>query len=383
MKRRRESGEESSQPRRSTSCVTFAVRSASNVGPASRRKRARRAPPTWGGERRPVEHFRLLGNYNTRPGYVPGGGGLGKYSDNDAWQDARLDALPRYLIESKDVLDVGCGAGYTSILLAEKFAPASVLGVDIDRSLVTQARARLVERATMLLGREQQRAMQSATSTDALSLADEVAVPVSLCLVQGVAAKAVILSKDVSDATTDGFMPTKPPVGEGESYDTKVSPDTRPLSTSSDPLRRVTFGRCDFMGLESTTEGVALPARAFDVVLCIGMTKWIHLNYGDEGMTRLFSRLVDVLRPGGRLILEVQPWSSYKKRATMTPHVSSIYARIKLHPDRFLQVLLGDGPGGGFAEVEAAFPALASAASVGRTTYSDPRQRLFVLRKAE
>ena len=43
------------------------------------------------------------------------------------------------------------------------------------------------------------------------------------------------------------------------------------------------------------------------------VSKWIHLNEGDEGLKTFFRRVHDVLRPGGVFILEPQPWESYRK----------------------------------------------------------------------
>jgi 7SK snRNA methylphosphate capping enzyme len=38
----------------------------------------------------------------------------------------------------------------------------------------------------------------------------------------------------------------------------------------------------------------------------------VHLNGGDAGLIRLFERVHALLRPGGRFLLEPQPWRSYK-----------------------------------------------------------------------
>jgi hypothetical protein len=59
---------------------------------------------------------------------------------------------------------------------------------------------------------------------------------------------------------------------------------------------------------------IASPVQLhFDTIMCLSVTKWVHFNWGDDGVKRLFTQVYKALYPGGIFVLEPQPWRSYRQ----------------------------------------------------------------------
>lgn len=75
------------------------------------------------------------------------------------------------------------------------------------------------------------------------------------------------------------------------------------------------------------------PDQQAHVALCsLSVVKWIHLNWGDDGLLRFFAKVYKSLKPGGLFILEPQPWKSYKNNRA----VSEVGLRLPANASRLL-----------------------------------------------
>eukprot|EP01135_Chromosphaera_perkinsii_P004167 Nk52_evm74s270 gene=Nk52_evmTU74s270 len=89
----------------------------------------------------------------------------------------------------------------------------------------------------------------------------------------------------------------------------------------------------------------------FDTIICLSTSKWIHLNWRDEGIKRLFRKVYQSLdRKGGVFIFEPQLLDSYKKKKGVCKVTAENYKNMKLFPNEFSEYLLS--PEVGFSSVE-------------------------------
>jgi 7SK snRNA methylphosphate capping enzyme len=82
----------------------------------------------------------------------------------------------------------------------------------------------------------------------------------------------------------------------------------------------------------------------YDIILALSVLKWIHISYQDAGMVSFFHRCHRFLLPGGRLVLEIQPWGSYEKAVKkMGGGKEDVLETLKVRPEQFGDILEGVG----------------------------------------
>ncbi|XP_063933698.1 uncharacterized protein LOC135145505 isoform X2 [Zophobas morio] len=190
----------------------------------------------------------------------------------------RLKIINPNLFEGKKILDVGCNTGLVAIYIAQNLYPKSVCGVDLDQILIKKAWGNL---------RWQSSSYYYQKETDSY-----IQFPISFLINLG----------------------------------------TIPIDSDEEDFPgNVKFICKNFLDWE--------PVTLYDTILCFSVTKWIHLNWGDAGIKKLFSNIWGTLEDGGHLILEPQPWSSYRSKKRRLVEHSRVFATIQLKPDDFQKYL--------------------------------------------
>lgn len=104
--------------------------------------------------------------------------------------------------------------------------------------------------------------------------------------------------------------------------------------SSKDLSKLVTFVVGDYLD--------SYDPQHYDVILCMSVIKWIHVNRGDTGIRALFHRFYLQLNMNGYLILEPQPWSSYNKKK-LSKKGKEMFGSLKLRPQQFPGLLEAEG----------------------------------------
>ncbi|XP_015605284.1 probable RNA methyltransferase bin3 [Cephus cinctus] len=246
------------------------------------------------------------GNYNRYYGY--------RNMHQDVDTRLTIFAQRKELFYGKDVLDIGCNIGHITLSVAREFSARSVTGIDIDRKLINIARKNIKHYVNCVRS-----PIGSNDDNVAGATSGHPAVPHKEC-----------------DAS---FYPMSMPINYGP---VDIPGFTKNKNHKGFPYN-VTFVQGNYVLEDDALLSSEQPQ--FDTILCLSITKWIHLNFGDAGLKQAFKRMHAQLRPGGVLILEPQSWTSYGKKKNLTEKIYRNYQNIEFLPYKFTQYLLSSNVG--------------------------------------
>ncbi|XP_052127581.1 7SK snRNA methylphosphate capping enzyme-like isoform X2 [Frankliniella occidentalis] len=254
------------------------------------------------------------------------------YRNPSSEPDLRLRCFAEYpeLFRDRDVLDIGCNVGHITLSIGRDFRARSVVGIDIDRKLIEIAR----KNVRHYVNYEQSPAPTAAGTPSSTPSHCTPSYTSSLGIQSQMTA-----GKDRSPH--DRFFPISMPIVYGPIDIPGITDGIRTPRPASAPLpfpKNISFVQGNYV-LDSDSL-LALEQPQFDVILCLSITKWFHLNWGDAGLKRAFRRMYLQLRPGGCLILEPQGWPSYNRKKKLTATIWKNYNSIEFFPNQFREYLL-------------------------------------------
>ncbi|GAA6021188.1 hypothetical protein JCM11491_001600 [Sporobolomyces phaffii] len=277
-----------------------------------------------------------------------------RHSDPDA-RDARLSLVPSEWLRGKTVLDVGSNAGHVSIELARDYAAAAVTAVDIDKDLTRKAKGnldlawsrqaplkRLLDESDALSSarKRRSRSPSTAASTSSASVARLEPLPTDRSLPSPFATRDPHYFP-ASLGRMFGYLP--PPRGLLSYH---VQPAAVPVPASSavpgfKKGKKASNKREWPVEVKAFPENVKLATadwvndevdsdrEGYDVVIAFSVTKWIHLQSLNAGLLAFFEKCFATLKPGGRLVLEPQPFSTYARSAKTSAALRDNYEALK------------------------------------------------------
>ena len=234
-----------------------------------------------------------FGNYNRYYGY----------RNQNQNQDLRLTKFRREWFLNKTVLDIGCNVGQVTCYVARNFAPKKIVGLDIDSELIKSAKRNI-------------RNLENVDDCSGNGRPGGQRFPVSLSIKHGPLIEKPNKAKD-NENVSKNDEPLKKEEDAKEEAERAASP------IKNNFPKNISFVAANYV----LPNGELLVSQKpeYDCVLCLSVTKWVHLNFGDDGVRNLFKRVYLQLRPNGLFVLEPQAFWTYKSKKGLTVCIASLY----------------------------------------------------------
>ena len=264
------------------------------------------------------------GNYNRYYGY----------RNADHGKDPRLKYLHPEWFAGKDVLDIGCNVGHVTLAIARNLNPKSILGVDIDENLIRAAKQNVKHYTSCIMPTKTPQygtgisTNQTPLNTPLYSgrcitpsrtpsypgwdtieniniqqpnvqvAADENSAQAKRSNKNDLFPICMPIIFGPIDPTNPSLIPGSVRESDHSTRDVQGVNTQGSISSSSflSFPQNIRFACTNYV-LESD-ELLDIIQPEYDTILCLSTTKWIHLNFGDEGIKRAFKRMYAQLRYG-------------------------------------------------------------------------------------
>jgi 7SK snRNA methylphosphate capping enzyme len=253
--------------------------------------------------------------------------------------DPRVAAMPAEWFAGLRCLDVGCNAGHVTVAIGLHYKPLEILGVDIDRQLIAKARDNLARVSKAIATAPPPPLSEGGVGdTVAASASATASAPGSGAEAQRRVSAALALTprsvpRSVMEWNRNGLQsPPAMPVVKAQATTASaaavdasatVGPDAAEEDAAAASGGQFPFPENMWFRRQDYTAPDGCTVPIFNTILCLSVTKWVHLHHGDQGIKALFHKMFDSLVPGGRLVLEPQPFKSYKAKYRNADQVSS------------------------------------------------------------
>lgn len=265
----------------------------------------------------PVPTVPIYGNYHAY------------YTKRPFVNDERLALLPLNLFQGARVLDIGCNEGWVTCEIAQSQGVHLVVGVDIDDALVQAAWRR--RRAVWSL-QTPSRPLSADGTTTRTNLKDA-SNPSSKKRKRQELEETEIQKRGPNSSPRSRLPLTYFPASCEHEFGSLPIPPSSNRGKTTFP-HNISFRTADW-----TITAVPEDAEGYDVVIAFSVSKWIHLNSGDQGLKHFFHRVHSVLNSGGTFVLEPQPWDSYAKARRMDQKLKENSKALELRPTDFESIL--------------------------------------------
>lgn len=242
-----------------------------------------------------------FGNYNRYYGYRNGNNSKSNFNQDDP----RLSKFDKEWFLNKQVLDIGCNVGHVTLSIAKDFMPSKITGLDIDSELIRLAKQNL----------------NNYLKNDALKKELD-KFPTSLSICHGPLVDKANKGDDQVKESNVKEVKSSEQENNQENNELKEQENQTKKEENLDLVKVNRFpNNVNFISANYVLPNddlLSIQKPEYDCILLLSVTKWIHLNFGDLGLKRMFKRIYLQLKPNGRLILEPQQFWSYKRRKALT-----------------------------------------------------------------